>query len=129
MLNSNFTPYNNDFMWFVIQAYIGIILPILAILDIYNTTRSRNPAPFKDLIIIFIICFGHCCYKSIVSAIRYNTLKLVCPTLGSYILLALVSVNGYIFYDYLNHRKRGGNYYIVFQSDSSASQVSANIVA
>jgi hypothetical protein len=125
-LQTNFDlPSNGSFLLYLAQFYLGFILPVLAIFDLYYTPRRRNPTPTLDIVIISIICFGHCGYRLIASLLTDNNLKLLLPIASQYMILGLVSINGYIFYDYLSHRKAGGKgYYILFESDLNAQQES-----
>jgi len=123
-LATNFSlPQNGTFMLYLTQFYHGVVLPFLAVLDLYTTPRRRNPIPTTDIVILLLICFGHCGYKILVSIINGGNINLILPIFSEYIILALVSINGYIFYDYINHRKVGGSgYYILFENDINFSK-------
>jgi hypothetical protein len=101
-------------LYFLISLFICIALPILCVADMYTTVRSRNPSPGKDIIILLIISLGLCVYRILSALIYYGSLKVFLPIIGQYLILALVVVNGYILYDYINHRRTGGAYYIMF---------------
>ncbi len=105
---------NQTFLYFFICFYICIALPVLCVVDMYKTARTRNPAPGKDIIILLILCLGQCCYRILATIIYYGSLAGFLPIVAQYMVLGLVVVNGYILYDYINHRRNGGTYYIMF---------------
>lgn len=106
-------------LWLV-YFWGGFLLPIIAILDLYVTARRRNHATAKDLLIIIIICLGYGSY-SLVTNLIINfdiTSKIISGIIGYYLILTLVTVNGYIFYDYINHRNSGSHNYSFFKVTS-----------
>jgi hypothetical protein len=118
LVNSLMLNLNNldgrSLLYFLISLFICIALPILCVADMYTTVRTRNPAPGKDITILLLISLGLCVYRILSALIYYGTLKIFLPIIGQYLILALVVVNGYVLYDYINHRKTGGAYYIMF---------------
>jgi hypothetical protein len=109
--------FPNEFSdWLVtLDVYVNLILPIFCLFDTFLITRNKLPFPVADLTIIFTIIFLHCAYRTISYAITYDTLKLVLPTIADYIVLFLMTVNGYIIYDYMIHKRNYPGEYMLFK--------------
>jgi hypothetical protein len=116
-LQTNFAIFTGKtVIFFLVQFYICIVLPVCSAIDLYTTPRTRNPAPTKDLLILLMMCAVLCGYKLLVSFLYDWTISKICPTIAEYVILALVTLNGYIIYDFANHKTTGGDYYVLFKS-------------
>jgi hypothetical protein len=112
--NLDFPPEYN--LWlFSVDIYVNLILPIFCLIDTLLITRNKSPHPVADISFIGVLVFAHCAYKAIVFAITYDTLKLILPTIADYIVIFLMSVNGYIVYDYMIHKRNYPGEYILFK--------------
>lgn len=83
------------------ELYVNIFLPVFCMIDTLITHRSRRISMFFDYFVLFVITFLHCLYKCFVRAIWYESAKIVLPTIADYIVIYLVTLNGYHLYDYL----------------------------
>jgi hypothetical protein len=105
-------------LYFVVEIYVSFILPIFWIVDLcWTGERMRIPKPWRDILLIFIIAFGHCLYKVVADIILNQTFKNVLPFISDYVTIALISLNGYILYDYITFRKNnpgGKKHFILF---------------
>jgi hypothetical protein len=98
-----------------LDIYVNLILPIFCLLDTFLITRNKLPFPVADLTIIFLIIFAHCAYRTISYSIAYDTLKSVLPTIADYLVLFLMTVNGYFIYDYMIHKRNYPGEYMLFK--------------
>jgi hypothetical protein len=120
LLLNNFVDFEgNNWIYYVYHIYICIILPILAFIDLKTTPRTRNPAPIQDLLILIIICFGIYSYTIIELVITFDSTLHIAPLTARAFILALLLINNYILYDYVNHTNVGGDYYVLFKSNSN----------
>jgi hypothetical protein len=100
---------------YALDIYVNLILPVFCLLDTFLITRNKLPFPVADLSIIFLIIFAHCAYRTISYAIMFDTLKMVFPTVADYLVLFLMTVNGYFVYDYMIHKRNYPGEYMLFK--------------
>lgn len=115
---SNFKIFQNaTFLSVVVELYMNLCLPIFCFVDLLTTKRRRNPVPAKDILIILIICLAHGAYKIITDLILRQKPETIFPNLADYISLCLISVNGYILYDYITFKTSGEKEFILFKGE------------
>jgi hypothetical protein len=112
--NFDFSP-QYDIWLFTVDIYVNMILPLFCLIDTLLITRNKSSHPVADLSVIAALVFAHCAYKAIVYAITYDTMKLVLPTVADYVMIFLMSVNGYIMYDYMIHKRNYPGDYVLFK--------------
>jgi hypothetical protein len=114
--------------YYLVNVYVSVILPILTYLDLKTTVRSRNPSPVKDILILTILCIGQCAYRLLVQVITTGKLVIILPMIGDALILAIVTVNAYILYDYTNHANVGGDYYVLFKTNLASPPDNINSI-
>jgi hypothetical protein len=116
ILRRNFEfPPEYDLWLFSVDLYVNLILPIFCLIDTFLITRNKSPHPVADITVIGIIIFAHCAYKAIFNAIHFDTMKIVLPIISDYVVLFLMTVNGYILYDYMIHKRNYPGEYMLFK--------------
>lgn len=108
VFRNNFHIYDEPMTnwYYLADAYTNLILPLFIILDVFINPRYRHHHPVADLIVLFAITFLHGLYKVLIRSLYYEASKIVFPTIGDYIMIFLLTINGYIFYDYLLYAKQ-----------------------
>jgi hypothetical protein len=99
------TPYPDNW-YYTADIYVNLILPLFCVLDIFITPRYRHHHPVSDILVLFIICFVHCAYKILMRSLYYKDYNIILPTIADYMTIYLISLNGYILYDYLLYAKQ-----------------------
>lgn len=116
LLRTNFGEGRDYTVWlFFVDFYVNLVLPVFLLVDTLLISRNKSPSPAKDITIIAIIIFAHCAYRALSFAIRYDTLKLIMPTVSDYLVLFFMTVNGYVIYDYMVHKRNYGGEYMLFK--------------
>jgi hypothetical protein len=107
----SFDIYPSNWYYFA-DLYVNLILPVFLLCDMIITSRYRHRHAMADISILFLICFAHCAYKVLMRAFYYHDTKVVWPTIADYIMIYLISLNGYALYDFSLFRKINpvGNY-------------------
>lgn len=100
---------------YALDIYVNLILPLFCLLDTFLISRNKLPFPVADITIIFMIIFAHCAYRTISYAVKYDTLRNVLPTIADYLVLFLMTVNGYFVYDYMIHKRNYPGDYMLFK--------------
>jgi hypothetical protein len=115
-LRQNFDyPPEYDLWLFSVDIYVNLILPLFCLIDTFLITRNKSPHPVADLSVIAFLIFAHCAYKTIVYAVTYETMKMVLPTIADYLVQFLMTVNGYLLYDYAIHKRNYPGEYMMFK--------------
>lgn len=98
--------------YYIADMYVNLILPVFHLCELMMTNRYRHRHVIADFAVLFIICFLHCAYKVIIRSLYYKDYEIVFPTIADYILIFLIAMNGYAFYDFSLYRKINpqGNY-------------------
>ena len=128
LLTNFFAWEGASFTYYLVNVYISVILPILTYIDLKTTVRSRNPSPVKDILILVILCFGQCGYRLLLQVITTGKLTIILPMMGDALILAIVTVNAYILYDYTNHANVGGDYYVLFKTNLASPPNNINSI-
>ncbi len=126
LFQTNFGLEYDTFLHYLCQIYIGVVLPFFAIVEIYATPRRRAPQPITDMVILGLIIACHCGYSIAILILSGENVKVVAPRISNYFIFALVTLNGYVLYDYLIHKKRGGADYVLLQIDPPGSAMENN---
>jgi hypothetical protein len=102
--------------YLLVDVYTNLILPVYLILDLFITHRFRHVHHARDILILLLLVVIHFSYKfSIYSYVYLNT-KVFFPILSDYIIIFLLTLNGYVLYDYLLFKKnhaRADNYHLL----------------
>jgi hypothetical protein len=116
LFRTNFEEGRDYTVWlFSVDFYVNFILPIFLLIDTFLIVRNKSPLPVADMSIIALIIFAHCAYRAISFAIRYDTSKMILPTVSDYLVLFLMTVNGYVLYDYMIHKRNYPGEYMLFK--------------
>jgi hypothetical protein len=115
LLRTNFEEGRDYTVWlFSVDFYVNFILPIFLLVDTFLIVRNKSPSPVADIAIIALIIFAHCAYRALSFAIRYDTTKMILPTISDYLVLFFMTVNGYVVYDYMIHKRNYPGEYMLF---------------
>ena len=105
---------------YLTRLYIGLVLPFFGLLELYSTDRRRVAKPFKDVLILLIICFGFMGYEILFKCILIDGYyNLILPTIGGYINILLYILIGYVVYDFILHKKSASGDYVPFKSNNN----------
>ena len=116
LLRINFNLPDQFSGWlFSVDLYVNFLLPLFCLIDTFLITRNKTPFPLADITVIALIIFAHCAYKAIVYAISYDTVKMILPTIADYLVLFLMTLNGYFLYDYMIHKRNYPGEYVLFK--------------
>jgi hypothetical protein len=121
LVGSSFKIIDNYTIVFLFRLYIGIVLPIIALLEVIFSQRRRVPKLILDVSILMILCFGFMGYYIIFNLIITTGYSyLILPTVSNYLNLSIYIFNGYLVYDYLLHRKNNSDAnYVLFNPSSN----------
>ena len=121
ILGTNFHIYDSiTFFQFIAYFHINVILPIYMILELYLIEHTRAPSYIKDFIylaIIFIIRWGYAMlFKLVLKNNYYLSYSVI--ELGNVLLGILISVNGYLLYDFILFKRHNpqGNYSVMIEN-------------
>lgn len=117
LLTTNFNRTDPSWIVFIARQYQGLVLPVFAFIEIIYTQRRRVPKVIKDFLMLMIICFGFMFYTILFNWIVIgNYSSLVLPTISIYFYVAIFTLNGYLVYDFVLHRKISSDDYVAFKS-------------
>jgi len=121
LVASSFKIVDNYTIVFLFRLYIGIVLPIIAVLEIIYSERRRVPKLILDVSILMILCYGFMGYLIIFNyIITPGYSAQILPTVSNYLNLSIYILNGYLVYDYLLHRKNKSEAnYVLFNHSSN----------
>jgi hypothetical protein len=107
----NFDIFPSDW-YYVADLYVNLILPVYLLCELMMTNRYRHHHYMADILVLFVLCFAHCAYKVLIRSLYYEQYNIALPTIADYIMIYLISLNGYSLYDYLLYKKSNpqGNY-------------------
>jgi hypothetical protein len=116
LFRTNFYEGRDYTVWlFSVDFYTNFILPIFLLADTFLIVRNKSASPVADISIIALIIFLHCAYRVISFAIKYDTSKMILPTISDYLVLFFMTVNGYVIYDYMIHKRNYPGEYMLFK--------------
>ncbi len=107
MLRTNFENFNlfpSDW-YYAADLYVNLVLPVYILCESMMTTRYRHHHYMADILVLFVLCFAHCAYKVLVRSLYYQQYKIALPTIADYIMIFLISLNGYSLNDFMLFRK------------------------
>lgn len=104
--------------YYVVDIYVNLVLPVFCLCDVMITPRYRHHHYLADMFILFLITFMHCAYKVLIRSVYYEQYKIVFPTIADYIMIYLISLNGYTLYDFMLYKRINpqGDYAIFSQA-------------
>lgn len=114
LLRTNFEEYKKfPSDWFhVADIYLNLVLPIFCLCELMMNDRYRHHHYITDVMILLLIYAVHCTYRILIRAYYYKESAIVFPTIADYLMIYLISLNGFTTYDYSLYRKLNplGNY-------------------